>query len=228
MPKRLCKTCGKLIRYEDHLNRSYCSDECRVRFRVNKERNLRRTAATRKEVAQLPDHIKKMVDLAFGANSDEVVRQVFREEVRENVTRYVRDNVLGAAEVLTQMLPKTLEGIARDLDDPDWVVRSKAQALVMKYAMTFAEKEGDKNDLGTLTVVHNVPLPDTPLGQQIAEIADQVDSELEILEDFEKYWPICSVCEKRKHPDVMHNNGGNNQNYICSTCKAYRDIKTGK
>lgn len=143
---------------------------------------------------------------------DSFVRAIMAEVLREQVTEAVRDNVLGAGEILTGMLPQVLAGLMSDLQSKDWVIRSRAQAAVLKYAMVFKDKEGVDEDLGTINVVHKVALPNTPLGYATEKAIEVIEAGHE---EFEADWPQCSKCEERKHPDAIKKNGNS---LYCSTC----------
>ena len=185
---------------------------------------------------KFPEHIEEMVKLAFGAEGPDVVREVFREEIRAGIDQAVRDNVLGAAEVMTQMLPRALKSLEDDLDSGDWVVRSRAQALLLKYAMSFADKQGEQKDLGKLTVALQAPVPEAQthsepkhMSEKIIELRAENDG-LEI-EDYEQEWPICNHCNQRKHPEAMYtySDGANrNPRTICKSCEVRRKLEAGK
>lgn len=217
---RKCRQCGKTLPLDSTNARKFCDASCRVASRRRVQ-----TALSHAGSVSTPEHIKDMVQLAFGAETQDVIREVLREEIRENITQAVRDNVLGAAEVMTQMLPKAMMGLIEDLDSEDWIVRSRAQALLFKYAMTFADKDGDKKELGRLTVIHEVNTPDTPLGRRMEEIANETEDPY--IEDFEKDWPVCTLCDTRKHPDAVYEySAGANlpARIVCKTCEVRRKL----
>lgn len=162
-------------------------------------------------------------------NPEVLLREVLQETIRDNVSQHVKDNLLGAGEMLTGMLPKVLSGILLDLESKDWMIRSRAQAAVLKYAFEFKDKDGNKDDLGTIQVVHNVALPNTPLGEAVAgEIIEQEEERAQLsVEAFEQDWPVCTDCGERKHPDTIYDDGHGHR--LCSSCnltKAYRYGKT--
>lgn len=221
---RKCVHCGKQLPADATNARRFCDPNCRNASR----RRVKKALAT--HGSQTPEHVQEMIQLAFGAKTDDVIREIFREEIRENITQAVKDNVLGAAEVMTHMLPKALHGLKEDLESEDWIVRSRAQALLFKYAMAFASKEDDKPDLGRLTVVHEVNTPDTPLQQKMKELEEQSQEIIDdpTLEDFERDWPICNYCDERKHPDAVYvySSGANlPPRTICKSCEVRRKIE---
>lgn len=218
-----CLTCGRKLK-DAPRHRKFCGSACRQRNhrRVNKakaDKNLKMSITK-----TAPEHIKDMVYLAFGADSMDVVRQVMREEIRSNITQAVQDNVLGAAEMMTQMLPKALGGLLLDLNNQDYYVRGRAQQLVLKYAMPLINTDGDEKDLGKLKVIHEVSTPNTPLGERVAEHVDESEA---YVEEFEKYWPVCESCHVRKHPDAMYVVGHNNgkPRLRCKPCSVRRAIE---
>lgn len=223
--KGVCRNCGAKFPPEARSNKKFCDDRCRVA--ANRRAKTKMVEAGKKN--QLPEHIHEMMKLAFGAEGPDVIREVLREEIRENITQAVRDNVLGAAEVMTKLLPRALVGLEEDLKSEDWVVRSRAQALLFKYAMSFTEKEGANKDLGRLTVALQAPVPDRDAPTHLETRMIEVREEMEeiVVEDFEKDWPVCTQCDTRKHPDAMYevsDGMGRPPFFICKTCKARKDI----
>ena len=223
-----CKYCGKTM--ENVVTRQkFCNNNCRSYFHRNvkkkiADRNMRISA-----VRQTPEHVKDMIYLAFGADTGDVIREVLREEIRENITQAVQDNVLGAAEVLAQALPKALAGVIRDLDNQDYYVRGRAQQLVFKYAMPFLNVDGKDKDLGTLTVKHGVQIPDTKLGVHVVQ---EVEAGEDYIEEFEKDWPSCESCKMRKHPDAMYTykdeNMASGVRWLCKTCRMRKSLDSKK
>ena len=148
---------------------------------------------------------------------DPFVRETLQQAIRDVVTEAVSDNLVGAGEILTGLLPKTLAGLAIDLDSEDWMIRSRAQQAVLKYAMEFRNKESKDVDLGTIQVVHNVALPGTPLGRATAGEIEVLESKNDtVIEHFERDWPTCAKCGDRKHPDTMYDEPSGDQ--WCSSC----------
>jgi hypothetical protein len=151
-------------------------------------------------------------------NGDPFVRETLQEAVRDVVTVAVTDNLIGAGEILTGMLPKVLAGIAVDLESEDWMIRSRAQAAVLKYAMEFRDKDTKDLDMGTINVIHQVAIPGTPLGRAtVGEIEARVEHD-QVIESYEEDWPICRKCKERKHPDTMRD-GGEGKQPVCSSCQ---------
>jgi hypothetical protein len=158
---------------------------------------------------------------------DDYVREILQQAIRDTVTEAIKDNLIGAGEILTGMLPKVLAGLMADLESKDWMIRSRAQAAVLKYAMEFKDKEGKDGDLGVIRVVHNVALPDTPLGTATAGEVEAIEAgqEAEAIEAFEADWPKCSRCQERKHPDTMHLSEHGN---YCSSCRLTQAYTSGR
>ena len=224
--RRTCRYCGEELPVEASRSRKFCNATCRSNARYKAKRIITENNKNRKGT---PRYVEEMIRLAFGAKSEDVIREVFREEIRENITTAVRDNVLGAAEVMTQMLPRALAGMAEDLKSEDWIIRSRAQALLLKYAMSQDKKDVTREDLGRLTVIHEVAVPDTPLGERVVaelEANDAID-----VEEFEKDWPSCSQCYERKHPDSMYYASAGrdvSRRWICKSCQMHAKIAAGR
>lgn len=180
-------------------DRKTCSDDCGKKLAAARGRSPVNASEMNAAKAMTPAmrEFRELMD-----KDDDYVRELLQEVVRDSVTQVVRDNVVGAAEVITGLLPKALAGIAKDLDSKDWSIRKSARDAVLKYAMMFKDKEGDDNDLGTIQVVHNVNLPDTPLGHEVLEQIETPELEAQV-EAFEEGWPVCVRCGERKHPDAM-------------------------
>lgn len=183
---------------------------------------------------------RKMKDLAFESLGDEV-RQVLREEIREQIGQHVKDNVLGAAEVMTHMLPEAMAAVKQDLECEDWMARSRAYALVLKYAMAFSEADAKDDKPQNIVVVSGVPTPDTPLGhafvqqyenlpQASASYDDEEEIEGEIVEDFERDWPRCHYCHQRKPEPNMNyeSHGEGKRRWICTSCSVAKHYKRGE
>lgn len=234
MPDRWCKECGKTLGPEVHKNRLFCSKICR-------DKSSRATIARRKRGKGKPATTKAIADLrklAKFSNGDDpavIYREVLTEAIRENVSQYVQDNLLGAGEALTNLLPKVMAGLALDLESKDDFIRTRAQAAVLKYAMEFKDKAAKQDDLGTIQVIHNVALPNTPLGQRIEEeivIESEERAAIEAgLESFELDYPACSGCGERKHPDALRkesNGPKGGERYFCSSCTLKRTLSAGR
>jgi hypothetical protein len=223
--RQSCRNCDEPLPANSDPRRKYCSDRCRVAF----SRHMKSIEPLKGKggPVAVPEHIQKARALAFGNMEDEV-REVMREEIRKTVTQAVKDNVLGAAEGLTHLLPTVIAGLIEDVQSEDWMIRGRAQAVVLKYAMPFGEEKVEKDDLRIINVIHNVPIPDSPLGEaiegQLVELAAGV-------ERFEADWPECSYCHDRKHPDTgtWQSNGENKgEKWVCRACEVRKAMKQGK
>ena len=170
-----------------------------------------------------------MRSLAFENLGDEV-REVLRQEIREQISQHVKDNVLGAAEVMTTMLPTAMAALKTDLESEDWMSRSRAYALVMKYAMSFAEADAKDDRNQNIVVVSGVPTPDTPLGHAYAE--EVVTIEDSHIEEFERGWPECHYCRQRKPSGNMYeeSHGADRKvkRLVCTSCQVAKAYKRGK
>jgi hypothetical protein len=239
-PRRTdCRWCGKELPEGSAPTRKYCNATCRVNFNRAAKGKLSKGAKN----AQEPDHIKSARQLAMETIGDEI-REVLREEVRASITQFVRDQVLGAAEVITlEALPKALKRLVEDLDDEDWMVHSRATALVMKYAMEFGKTDPNDKPQTPIMIVNGVPTPDTPLGHAVAgepsllttQAREADDDEIivpddekapEVIEEFEKDWPECYYCHHRKHPaNIRWDSGGEGKarRPICTSCTIRRE-----
>lgn len=175
--------------------------------------------------------------LAFENLGDEV-REVLRQEIREQISQHVKDNVLGAAEVMTQMLPEAMAAMKQDLESEDWMARSRAYALVMKYAMQFAEADPKDQGNQNIVVVSGVPTPDTPLGHAVVEHYEELPRASasveagEEVEEFEKEWPKCHYCKQRKPPLngtwESHGANRNHPRWVCTSCNVAKHYKRGQ
>lgn len=204
-----CVVCGTYFRQSKRGRRKlYCSNKCKELAAAE--------GLEAPRIHNIKEQRKKMKELAF-ANMQDEVREIMRQEIRETISQHVKDNVLGAAEVMTEMLPTALAAIKQDLESEDWMSRSRAYALLMKYAMTFKDQEPEAAGNQNIVVVSGVPTPDTPLGHAVVEQFDQLQ---EGVEEFEKDWPKCSVCHQRKPESNMRGN-------ICTSCQITRSYKSG-
>lgn len=155
-------------------------------------------------------------------SDEEFVRNAMQDAVREVVTGAVKDNILGAAEIITGLLPKVLAGLARDLESKDWMIRSRAQAAVLKYAMEFRDKENSDANLAQINVLYSTKLPDTPLGHAVQTEIVQLESG-ETVEEFElDYWK-CWKCGDRHPQEAMR---GTEDRPICSSCQLAQNFKS--
>lgn len=232
----MCLACGEPLPEPRRSTRKYCDRACRAKFQ--------RIVALEKKADGTPEKIsdaqKRMKALAFENLGDEV-RQVLREEIRETISQHVKDNVLGAAEVMTHMLPTAMAAVKQDLESEDWMSRSRAYALVMKYAMAFAEADAKEEKAQNIVVVSGVPTPDTPLGHAVvhqmnelpnasASYSDEDVVEGEIVEEFERNWPKCHYCHQRKpeaNMTVESHGAGNITRNVCTSCSVARHYKRG-
>lgn len=209
-----CVVCGTYFQQSKRGRRKlYCSNKCKELAAAEGLETPR--------IHNIKEQRKKMKELAF-ANMQDEVREIMRQEIRETISQHVKDNVLGAAEVMTEMLPTALAAIKQDLESEDWMSRSRAYALLMKYAMTFKDQEPEAAGNQNIVVVSGVPTPDTPLGHAVVEQFDQLQSGVE---EFEKDWPQCGVCHQRKPESNMRDNGKGS--IICTSCTITRSYKSG-
>lgn len=187
MSIRVCLNCEDNLPYDANPKRKFCCANCRSQFN---RRIVGHTGLTLKQTRSLVNK------LAFERMEDDV-REVLREEIRKSITQHVRDNVLGAVEVMSHLLPKALAGLATDLEDPDPVFRQRAANIVMKYAMPMMNQGEDGEDARIINIVHNVPIPDTKLGVRLAE---ELVAQEEVIDDPDSEWPKCFRCHEHKHP----------------------------
>jgi len=221
LTKRCACGCGEIIDMtKSNPRKKYFSDACRRKAHKRKDHVLAKRART----TQLTPAMQRFRELR--ESEDDYVRDVLQDVVRDLVTEAVHDNVLGAAEILTGLLPMALAGLADDLQHGDEYIRGKARQDVLKYALDFRKKDGQKADFGKINIITALPLPDTPLGhataQQIIQIEE--DDALREVEAFEQDWPRCSRCKERKHPDLLHIAGGDRRHsgvnpMYCSSCR---------
>lgn len=192
--------------------RKYCSINCRKKF------TTKSLAGRPKD----PDHIKIAKALARGRLED-MVREVMSDEIRKAVGQVVRDKVLGAAEAMTEALPKAVAGLAVDVEDENVFIRQRAQALLFKYTMPFLREEGQKQDLGQITVIHNVPreeptvMPDTQFGRAVAE---NIPIEEHRREAWEADYVGCHRCKELKHPSLVTKG-------LCNLCAVKSRVEGG-
>jgi hypothetical protein len=221
MPRltKLCACgCGVEIDKTAHPRKKYSSDTCRARAAKRKTQQL----AIKGKNTPLTPAMQRFRELR--ESEDDYVRDVLQDVVRDLVTEAVHDNVLGAAEVITGLLPLALASLADDMQHGDDYIRSKARGDILKYAFDFKKKEGKQEDFGQINILTGIALPDTPLGQATAEAIitiEEEDAQREV-EAFEQDWPQCARCKDRKHPDALHlqtrkDNG--KHIYYCSSCR---------
>lgn len=230
--RETCLGCGEPLPEPRRPTRKYCSDKCRAKFQrlVALEANPDGSRPT------ISDAKRQMRALAFENLGDEV-REVLRQEIREQISQHVKDNVLGAAEVMTQMLPEAMAAVKQDLESEDWMARSRAYALVMKYAMAFAEADPKDQGNQNIVVVSGVPTPDTPLGHAVVEHYETLPKasasvdDSDVIEEFERDWPKCHYCHQRKPEANMtreSHGAGEKYRWVCTSCSVARHYKRGQ
>jgi len=211
---RKCAICEKPLGDLAPPNKVYCSKQCAQKAFYSRKRQKRIQSQKKVKYTTITPAMREF--RALMDEQDPFVRETLQQAIRDCVTEAVSDNIVGAGEIITGLLPKTLAGLAVDLDSSDWMIRSRAQSTVMKYAMEFKDKETKDVDLGTINVVHNVALPGTPLGRATAGEIETLEAEGDtIVEHFERDWPTCAKCNDRKHPDTMYDMEGDTW---CSSC----------
>lgn len=252
--ERKCRNCEAPL--DGDTRRRYCSDECKRDF------NTRWNDPDSPEVVSpggvpapkgpraVPEYVRAARELAERKLRDmtvldDEVREVMREEIRKHITSHVKDKVLGATDLMASMLPLAMARLFEDLESNDWARYSRASAIVMRYTMMIANQDAEGQDLGRITVLHQIPgqdpveheLPDTPLGRSVAEHVERRAIEARAMtadtiydpddpEPFEADWPVCHVCKQRKHPDNVREHDASRGRVICSTCKHRRDMET--
>jgi hypothetical protein len=215
VPTKTCRECGE--DFEGKGNVKTCNP-CRAKAGLPPAK----TPGARKTSVEKAG----MRHLAFDRLDDEV-REVLREEVRAQITQHVRDNMLGAVEVLTNMLPLGLAAIHKDLQSPDWVERRDAYKILLQYAMKMPDVDPNANDSRVLNIITNVPIPDTPLGKRVEHYIANPDEIIDLgPEEFEKDWPTCASCAERKHPSTFYTVGGGRED-VCKTCHYKTLIRSG-
>jgi hypothetical protein len=206
---RQCLNCEEDLEFGAPPTKKYCSDACRKQFDRALERGTGLTPAKAKELAG---------KLAF-AKMEDVVREVLHEEIRKTITQHVRDNVLGAVEVMSQMLPDALAGLAKDLEDPDPVFRQRAAGMVIKYVMPLANQGDDGEDARIINIIHNVPIPEGNFGDSLAVHVEAIHDTVDAVEDY----PECYMCHEPKHPDAGQWNA---TGFRCRACIIRAQIAT--
>lgn len=243
---RRCRNCSKIFDNTVPRRRKYCDDECRDKYL--KAIKL----ANKADIDAIPSHnavtpyVKAMRKLAF-ENLEDDVREVLREETRKQVSLHLKDNILGATEALTALLPAVLAGLATDVDHEDWMRRSRAQALVMKYAFAHKDDPAQTEDRMNINIFHGVPIPDSPFGDRMIERQqDIIEGELEertIMatsldpnadpnevielprEVFEEFWPVCRSCREHKHPETFAKLSEDQTRGQCRTCEYAQGVR---
>lgn len=244
---RKCRNCGKAFDNTIKRSQKYCDAECRKTFLATVK------AANRAEIDAMPTprelstYTKVMKKLAF-ENIEDEIRETLREETRKQVTEHLKDNILGATEALTALLPMVLTGLADDVQHEDWMRRSRAQAMVMKYAFAYKDADPQGTDSKVINIIHNVPVPDSPFGDLMIEAEqDKIEANVEArmvpastidpdadpneyveipVEEWEKTWPTCITCNERKHPDAFYSiKPDNPQSGRCQTCEYAEGVR---
>lgn len=219
-----CLTCdAPLETHKQGRPKKYCSDRCR---------SAMQKSVQKQGYSTISEAQKSMRALAFENLQDEV-REVLRQEIRDQITQHVHDNVLGAADAMMTMLPQALAGLRQDLESEDWMARSRAYALLLKYAMAFGDADPNEKGSQNIVVVSGVPTPDTPLGhavveqyEQLPEASKSVAADDDSVEDFEKDWPECYRCHQRK-PAANMNIHDSSGRYVCTSCQVTQNYKYG-
>jgi hypothetical protein len=217
-----CRWCQKPFTKRPVYGPLFCSisgdDSCRAKY----ERNTGKSGLAGRPPLDKPGQmIGKR--LAFDELYDPI-RDVLREEVRATITQHVKDEVLGMTDMMADLLPLVLAGIASDVQSEDPFIRSKAQALILKYVMPLKHEEAAADDSKVLNVIHHVSIPDTPLGHQ-------VEGELVALpigvEAFEADYPECHMCHERKHPETgywIKDSAQETEFWRCTACNARKSL----
>lgn len=183
-----CKWCNRELEGRHRFEPKFCNPACQEKYELNtgKKRGRNKDSAA----------VAGAKQLAFD-NLYDPVRDLVREEVRNTITQRVRDNVLGMTELLSDMLPLVLNGLAVDIQSEDVFIRQKAQALILKYVMPLQHEQPQAEDSKTLNVIHRVAVPDTILGHAVEAEAAALPPGIE---RFEEDWPTCFDCGERKNP----------------------------
>lgn len=224
-PKRFCKnpTCQTLLPADTPPQRQYCTETCRKRANAQKNKDIQVERTRRRRIIRregLGDGVESMKALAFNEMEDHV-RQVLREEVRDQVGQHVKDNLLGAVEVLTDLIPRALSRMSEDLDSDDPYTYQRAYALVMKYAMGMAEKDTNKDAEGQqIILISNVSAPDTPLGRKYAEGVKELQEK-----NLDADLIQCRHCGESKVPAAMKSDEECRACYVRLHYKAGKDAK---
>lgn len=223
-----CVICGESIEQTPgKKTRSYCSNRCTQQ--ASRER--------RKRTEQNVDSILDRADVETVENN--IVYDVLRDEVRRTINQRVRDKVLGAADMLVNMLPDAMMALQEDLRSEDWAVRARAVNQLLKYGMPMQHQTSTEEHTASITIKHSVPVPETPLGDAVVEIMDNEIERLQVEagpvdptqpydpvlnpENFEKDWPLCRCEEPRRHhPDNMSDSERPEDRGMCKPCVSQR------
>lgn len=214
-----CKYCGRKLDKRRKYEPRFCPGGiCASHYETN-----RKAMGLSKRTPNKDTPVERAAKkLAFNELYDPI-RDTVREEIRATISQHVKDNVLGMTEMLSDLLPHVLAGLATDIQSEDVFIRQKAQALILKYVMPLSKEEVVSDDSKVLNVIHRVAVPDTALGYA-------VEGELVALppgvEAFEKDWPECVVCGERKNPATGAPDG--NGEFLCHACKYRAEIRRGE
>ena len=218
---RRCKHCFGAI--PDARPRSkYCKDGCRTMYAEKTRKRHERGS-----VGNLtPPHVVKIKQLAFNNDESEManlVREVFKDVVRNEMSAHIRDNLLGMTEVFVDMAPNAVAALKEDLTSEDDYVRSRAYALWFKYVFPMQQKlEADTESAGQMTVTINAPFT-----KRLAEVQQDRDTEVVDTTD----WLECYMCHQTRHPDAMRRHERDTPTkdgrHICMTCHAKKTYANG-
>lgn len=158
---RTCTECGKHLETGNPKAKT-CSSACRGK-RSRREARERRRNATNPGAP----HTAAGAALADILNPGrreitDVVKDVFREELRPVVREAITEETLRAIQGLVSITPRMVELIAQDMEDLDPQVRQRAYGLVAKYTLGHpAVVQPEQQDLrNQLTVVFDgMPRP---------------------------------------------------------------------
>jgi len=205
---RVCHNCGENLPEDSHASRKFCNDACRSQYN--------RKALGGSGVTTMHDARALAKKLAF-KDMEDVVREVLREEIRKTITQHVHDNVLGAAEAMTALLPEAIGALAVDLQDQDPIFRQRATNIILKYTMGMDKTNPDGEDTRIININHNVPIPEGNFGAALSETIDAIIEEAETPTE----WERCYRCGEEKHPDAgVHNQQG----FECRACMVRRKL----
>ena len=212
-----CRACRTPLPADALVTRRYCDPACRAKFhRMKKDKRARDPLGIVRTGDEDPEifTIAKMMAIE---NLDDEIRTVIRDEVRKSITKSVQDKMLGATEIMAEMLPIALARLAQDMGSKDWVRSHRAQGLFFKYMsqnVVTANPEEEQSrtinlivnqDPNTALSVHNVPA--TPLGQEFITASTELTPEIKYdgdgnvvegfeLGDIETLFPIRFVAEQ--------------------------------
>lgn len=230
---RSCVYCGAGISEDASPLKQFCSDSCKKKLYYRRKK-------AKEAVQRLPEvanGVKQMRDLdALALEGGDPIyaeyRKLLSDALRTNISQYVQDQLLGSGEILAGMVPKALAILSDEMDSENDYVRSRAVAATMKYAMAFKGQEGDKENLGTINVVHNMgtTVPDTALGHATIDASDRLRERGELqqaaIEAGDLILEPCGKCGEPKHPDTLRLCRDGDNMRVCSSCWlqiTYRD-----